>query len=440
MTPDCPLLRVARVTLELTTPLSIGSGLFDPLSDTPLVRDAHGLPMIPSSALSGILSRALAVIGVSTDLFGSLDLPSRLTVSHGHVHGSRNQVIDGRHNIARLREDPILSPLLGHSRPKRDRVRIDHKGVAEQEGKFDRDIVPMGHRFSFELRLWHRAEGDADHATWRSIGSALNLPVTRLGGATRAGLGGFRVITDGWTEVAYDMRKGPPPADLKPCLADPLPGSVSTTPKDIPLPAGWQTRVLKLSALDFWRIGQGEPLPGHLEKPADLLPLTESVVIWKTAGGSLETRLVIPASGIKGALRHRTAFHQACLRLADPAALEPEACLVALFGEAHGDATGQAGRIYLDDIYLPIPKVEARTIMAHNVIDRHTQATLNLFSEELLSGQTFEVTIWIAPDPLLTAFDEALADLAECRLGLGAGGRSGHGYFEAQPASESDDE
>ena len=174
MTREFPILYLARVLIEARTPLSVGTGNADGVFDTSLVRDANDLPAIPATSLAGVL-RALYAHTFGQDathsLFGysstsgannqALAFPSRVVISWGALLDSHGRAADGIiFETERMSTDPLYSIV---QRQKdlpvhRNRVRLNHRGTAMDTGKFDLSILPAGHRFAFELRLWAKAE------------------------------------------------------------------------------------------------------------------------------------------------------------------------------------------------------------------------------------------------------------------------------------------
>lgn len=446
MIPDLPYVHFARVTLENTTPLSIGTGRGDGLQDTLIVLDANGLPALPGSSVAGVLRH------LSEDCFhdeaaatnrlfgfaGKTSQASRLEVSWGHIHSRDNIPVDGLLNKD-ICDDPILKPLLKQPLPMRDGVRIDHRGVASDEGKFDRSYLPPGYRFSFDVTLWDEAAS----ADWAKLLGLINSPLFRLGGATRRGFGAFNVVSLRGGE--FDLRKD---NDLKHYSA--ITASLAQSAqalKGIPTQAAkqtWHEITIPLTAEDGgFRFGSGGTSLGNpSSKAADALPLSEQRIEWKKDRAQIVPRraVVIPASGVKGALAHRIAFHYNRLEGKfenDATVGEDNPAVRELFGYAKDKKDSRAGKIWMDDIYLAVPKNVVKTQM-HNSIDRFTGGVRGgaLFSEEIVHAQSFELKLCIAgarfERNVLEALKLGLHDLTEGRLALGASSAKGHGYFEGK--------
>jgi CRISPR/Cas system CSM-associated protein Csm3 (group 7 of RAMP superfamily) len=478
---DRHVLHLARFVLEARTALSIGTGGADGVYDHPIVRDANGLPLIPGTSLAGVL-RHLWIMDrggketAANHLFGfqrrDRGDPSRLEVSACALHDSQGRPVEGLllgdAGRKRIADDLLKRALATRDDPRfRDRVRIGHRGVTIQTGKFDRGVLIAGYRFSGELRLWSHA---AEAPDWQMLLALLADPRLRLGGGTRAGLGAFKLIKlhtarfdlKQQEQVAAFARLGVSLADTKGLAEIPvnkLPGS----------PAPVSTLKIALDPRDFWRIGQGDQPLVRRDRVPDLLPKQEPMVTWDAAGrGSIGTRYaLVPGSSVKGALAHRTAFHWNVLNGITVEKLIEEQGLTklaewdksmdcdgvrALFGYAKDkdravgtageptEPTGQAGHLLIDDASVTVTDNQVQT-MIHNSIDRFTGGVRNrmLFTEELIYKRPFNLVITLLPGAeridaqARQAFAQALRDLCEGHLALGAGTTKGHGAFAGTP-------
>ncbi len=473
-------LHLARVLVECESPLSIGTGASDGVFDVALVRDANGLPAVPGSSLAGVLRHACAARdpGLAEEIFGfqrpraeagegPAGRASRLHVSWGCIVDGGGRAVEGLllgEAARRIDDDELLrlARATAEDPVYRDRVRLGHRGAADGRGKFDRSVLPAGYRFAFELSLWS-ARGD--DPAWELLLALLCDPLLRLGGGTRAGLGALRVVR--LHEGRFDLASA---AGRERFLAlgrgiDDLEGLDERRPEPPRAGDGVRRLRLRLRPRAGWRVGEGEEsLVQALEgrrggKPPDNRLLVERRVEWDDAGRGRfgEPRLLLPASGLKGALAHRIAFHDHRLR-GEWAEDMPEeriagydkgrdsAAVRELFGYAHGDAAdaaGRAGRVLVDDAWCPVSR-EALVRMMHNSIDRFTGGVRRhiLFEEELAWGGTLELGIavlgWDRLDPLTRrAFDLALADLLEGRLAVGGGTGKGHGLLDGEILEDS---
>ena len=502
-----PVFHVVRITVEAETALSIASGQANGVFDTNLVMDANDLPAIPGSALAGVLrslyraeyddeSKAEAssdqasnqLFGFQSTKKGDVDesCPSRLMVSWGCIQNSQGKAIQGL-CLDQQDEDPSNDAILKTAMKLtdspifRDRVKLSHKGVSANTGKFDRAVLPAGYRFTFELSMW--ADEETPQA-WKNILGLLRHPLFRLGGMTRAGLGKLKVITA--HQFVADLKSESGRANfakLSRNLNDLNVFSLVDIP-EVKDSNAFVTATISLKPNSYWRIG-GDNIPYHKtnEKPADLLPKFEERVIWsekgQASGGA--KKLLVPASSVKGALSHRIAFHSNRLNgvWADDVLSAADAdydksdnsdAVRTLFGYANdnkqrdGKSTGQAGFVLIDDAYRDFSAEKLQVIM-HNSIDRFSGSVRDrmLFSEEMIWGEGVEIQLTIkktlkperdnkesdlATNQATTdeerllrtrqALSFALDDLCNGRLALGAGVSKGHGLFTGEVAWSDD--
>lgn len=441
---------LSRIVIETVTPLSVSTGTPDNVFDTALVRDANGLPVIPGSALAGVLRHLWwDQYGEASadELFGyqkrDQGQSSHLAVSWAAMLDSQGKTAEGllMGTDAKRLQDPLYASVLAQiDEPVfRDRVRLTQKGAAADTGKFDRAVLPAGHRFALELRLWSSPEDSAD--TWERLLGLFEHPGFRLGGATRSGLGKIRVSSAHTRR--FDMTKNEDIVAFR-VLGRDLGDSrgleaVSVQTRE----QGWLSGILQLDAMGLWRIGQGDkPLDTSRDKPADLLPRVEERIQWSNGIGQRQPAFaLLPASSLKGALAHRMAFH--VRRLSGQWANEentderPDA-LAGLLGEVKDKETkGRAGVLYLDDAYLPTDSVQIARLM-HNAIDRFVGGVRDrvLYEEESLLGGKVKVNISLDMNRfddkqgvVRKAFKAALDDLCQGRLGLGSRTTTGNGFF-----------
>ena len=445
---------VLRAVIQFTAPFLIGAGREGDIADAVFVADANGLPAIPGSSLAGVLRSAFRAAGHGANeedlLFGyqngKAGAGSKLTVSWGCIHDSHNRPVEGIVKPQDL-DDPVLAKAM--SPMIRDHVRISHRGASDAEGhgKFDEQAVCAGHRFTFELEL----RGDkTDQSLWNKLLAVVADPALRLGGKTRRGFGVF--VFDSVKSRVYDLhcdfdayRQHPVSLALpSPCLPDlsKMPAAAEFAPDSIRL---------TLKPHGYWMFGGGYDLP-DVPGEADMAPVRDCRVEWKdNAGRIVEDLLVIPATGLKGALAHRVAFHYNALTgvFADSLAEKRPEDVTAqnnlavreLFGYCKGkqedgaEETGQRGRVLLNDLYL---SAESPSQLVHHVgIDRFTGGARDqvLFCERpLWQGEPLEVTIQVVDARKLEgksrqALRLAVQDLTEGRLQVGAGAGRGLGYF-----------
>jgi len=152
----------ARILLEATTPLRIGTGETGLITDELVATDANGLPVIPGTALAGVLRHSFDDNEKIKKIFGYQEKNkgegSRLIISNAHFVGKNGEVIDGLTDIDYNDEFYKRFKLL----PMRDHTKINDKGVADSEkhAKFDEQIVYKGCRFVFDLEFKSEKKSD----------------------------------------------------------------------------------------------------------------------------------------------------------------------------------------------------------------------------------------------------------------------------------------
>lgn len=457
---------LARIVIEARSPFLIGIEGGDGLHDALFTTDANGLPAIPGESLAGILRHALAegadpaTADRCREAFGyqdgELGDSSAVEISWAQVHDKNDQPVPFR---GASTNDEVLAFLAAGV--FRDHVRLNRNGVAEDGGKFDELIVPAGARFTFEVRILERA-----NLTVAELVQLFNRPDLTLGRAGRRGLGRFRVVRvdhrkfdltkpddrKAWETFPVGLHQVVPKAYLR---------SLPVTSSDVPT-QGWAAGVLELTPKGTWYVG-GTIDPGlatrkrkdESDKPPDRYPMAERFISWNynRAQVSERPRWLLPASSLKGALRHRVAFHaRVAAREFAPAASGSTASItdhpteVFWFGVARN--AGQAsdwdrgsdappGRLLLEDGHLEMSATPDKDIQAfdHVSIDRFTQGPMDgrLFDESALHRPADRIKIPFAIDTRgatpdqRAALDAALRDLCEGRLWLGAAGSRGHG-------------
>jgi CRISPR/Cas system CMR subunit Cmr4 (Cas7 group RAMP superfamily) len=470
-----PVATVWRLVLEAATPLSLATGHGDGERDTVLASDANGLPFVPASSVAGVLRSLVrgARPAVEASLFGELaptdterGRMSRLEISHAHLHDSHDRPVTGLHATI---DDPLLRPLLHRRNAQRQRVRIGHRGAADDGGLFDRSVLPAGHRFTVEWVLWSH---DDDPEEARLLDALLADGWLRVGGLTRAGLGMLRCVRGrtrrfdlrreddlaAWSALPHDLGE---PADA--VLTVPWPAVDASA---APLQALRRLR-LALHPESGFRFGGGvQSLQRNGEsRPNADWAMSERRVVWQGGRGRLADapQALVPATGVKGALSHRVAFH--AHRLAGEWASAGRlqgydkalhcSAVRRLFGSAgdeRGDDEARAGVLGFADHWLvvaPAGDGEGGSVRAqvrmHNHIDRFTGGVRNrlLFGTEDLYAfdpsapvLTLDITLderrfraGGGTDADLHALALAVADLCEGRLALGADAAGGLGFF-----------
>ncbi len=426
----------ARILVEAATPLKIGTGEQGLNIDERVATDANGLPLIPGTALAGVLRHAFRDQDKVKDIFGFQERKkgagSRLSVSSAHFVGREGEVIDGP-AIIDFKNDTFYS--MFRKMAVRDHVCIDHRGVAGDTGKFDSQLVYKGCRFVFDLEL-KGAEDDGE--VWSRLLKLLHSPLFRLGGGTRKGFGELSVKAI--DEDVYNLREDSARYMARSAR---LTVPVGTRSKDkADADEGIIVYNISLRPDDFFIFSAG-----YGDNDVDSVSKKEPVITWENGRPSFSAeKLLIPASSVKGALSHRTAFHYNRLNgiYADKLDTnnfkqhigENNKAVKEIFGCASDivENKGQRGRIILSDVYI---ESYTEKIFNHVAIDRFTGGAIDgaLFDEKVVHTKE-EITFKIIVEKkafydkkVKEAFERAIKDMTTGMLPLGGSVMRGHGCF-----------
>ena len=326
--------------------------------------------------------------------------------------------------------------------PIRDHVAIGANGAAKDAGKFDEEVVFKGTRFKFSLEL----AGTKDE--FERILNLLSDPTLRLGSGSSKGFGSLEILEIKWGEFELyeytsslnDNPHGLSDFDLK--------GEINEK---------FIKYELKISPDDFFMFGSG-----FGDKDTDQTPVLESVIDYKNERLS-KRKILIPASSVKGALSHRTAFYfnKINKQFSEKAKVGNENQAVReIFGyEKSKTENGAKGKILLSDCFLDYDEVKDTKVFEHVSIDRFTGGAIDaaLFQEKAIAQRNnFEIEVEIEPDKTdkkgkkrsgfcveilvksnvskasLDAFEAALNDVIKGHLPLGGATTKGYGFFKGE--------
>lgn len=430
---------LARLIVEAKTPLSIGTGIGDVTTDSLVARDVNGLPYIPGSTIAGVI-RSQMKVDEESELWGYQSRKkgkgAEIIFTEAKIIDSKNNVVDGVIDTDHARRDPLLHEYMDLL-PIRQHVRINESGVASKGGKFDEQIVYKGTRFCFEMEI---VADSQDEQPMLNILEAISSRSFRLGGGTRKGFGRIEVVSLKTKTLNLKTQ-----TDLELYLNKPASLSEGTEwwshingkqvlAKD---DSGYVKYRLEISRpQDFFMFGSGF---GSDNGDADKTPVKESIV--KDLGMDKD-RMLIPATSVKGALRHRVAFHYnkktgqyfgktgATIASDNPA-------VKALFG--YQDKEQHKGNVFISDVF---EKPTKGVLATHVSIDRFTGGAKNgaLFTEQTDygKGKMFFIEIDVnktafvndsEESPIQKALEEALIDICKGQLPLGGSVNRGNGIF-----------
>lgn len=444
---------IVRLTVEAATPLAVGTGKgSDILTDAPVAKDVNGLPYIPATSIAGVLRHAMGYVDNKTDgnPFGYIDGADNDDSGHGSdiiftdavMVGKEGKALDGIQDIEW--EDEFYRAF--QDLPIRQHVRIDHKGTAENNGKFDNEVVYKGTRFVFEIELVSDNDNDNDNHIEKAI-EHLRYCTLRIGGGTRKGYGKLNVVK--CQQASLDLGK---PEDLEKylkkssSLAEEWAGFTKISEIESLDDSKWTHYQLKLKPLDFFMFGSGMG-----DSDADNVYVSELVV---SQGESIDNNkhVLIPGSSVKGAIAHRTAYHYNKIKGNFAGKQNPKEitgsnneAVAAIFGEKKSDNTFTRGRLLIDDVIKGQAEPKSKPFF-HNKIDQFTGGTMDgaLFQEKVIYDKDTEYTFDIyvensalADDDIKKAFVQSLRDICTGLLPLGGITNRGNGIFTGT-ATEND--
>ena len=295
--------------MEAKTPLAVGNGEKDIMSDALVAKDVNGLPYIPGTSIAGVVrhmigeENAKSFLGYQNINKKSDGEGSKIIFSDAKILNSKSEIVDG------LNQEVFGDSLLKHYQelPIRQHTRIGSNGTVVGTGKFDEQICFAGTRFCFEIEMVAE-ENDSD-ANFKLALKKIHNKTFRIGGGTRSGFGKIEV-SKLYTKT-LDLKK---PEDLKLYLAKnsnlslEWNGWVEETIAEEKLnPNEWDTIEFNIHARDFFLFGSGF---GDVDGEADMTPVKGAIVVWDNKNGTLKgSQVLIPATSLKGALAHRIAFH-----------------------------------------------------------------------------------------------------------------------------------
>lgn len=423
---------VARIIMEAATPIKVGNGEKNIMTDAEVATDVNGLPYIPGTTLAGVIRNTLKTEKISV-FWGYQD---RDKGRGSEIIFTDAKMIDGDGNVIEgIQKIDWSNDFYRHYKalPIRQHVRIDHKGVADKAGKFDEQIVIKGTRFCFEIEAVSKDEKNKE--SFENALKALKSATFRIGGGTRKGFGEMKIISI--TKRAYDFCN---PNDLDDYInkssslnAD-FDGSLFAVSDDSD--SQWIKYELTLRPDSFFLFGSG-----FGDDEADMTPVKSKYVKWDSNKGTIEENaILIPSTSLKGAIAHRTAYHynKQNNRFAEDEELETylsnNVSIKDLFGIAgKGSDDIRRGNVIFSDI---IEKAEVSDkILNHVAIDRFTGGAIEgaLFSEKATyaKGKEFSTTIYVNESckEHLVYLEEALKDICKGLLPLGGGVGRGNGIF-----------
>ncbi len=450
---------IARVVVEATTPIAVGSGEKDIMTDARVIKDVNGLPYIPATSVAGVLRHAMGESDEDnkSEMWGyqmkKEGAGSRIIFTNANIVDADGTVVDG------LMEKKSSFLQQFDTLPIRQHARIGHKGTTEKGGKFDEEVVYKGTRFCFEIEMVDK-EGAKGRDYFICLLKTIRSKNLRMGGGTRSGFGELKVVNSKErTLVLSNSSELEAYINKSSSLADDSFWKGCDEFNDESTNANFIDDMLILTPEDFFLFGSGMG-----DEDADMTPVSESFIKWENdkKGVFLDNNVLIPGASVKGALAHRVAFHYNKLTGVFADNLESKDfdkhigkendAVRILFG-SEGDKKGNGascGNVFISDV---IQQKHNEKILNHVAIDRFTGGAIDgaLFNEKVSDerGQKFELKVSvdtagvkkaltsdaeaakeIKATLIYQALENALDDICNGMLPLGGGVNRGNGVFE----------
>lgn len=434
---------LARVVVEAATPLAVGTGDKDVLTDALVARDLNGLPYIPGSSIAGVLRHSIGDNNDKDSIFGFQERDkgrgSRIIFTDAVLIDANGEAQDG---LKTTKKSDFLSNY--DALPIRQHVRINHLGSAADKGKFDEQIVYQGSRFVFEMEM---VDNGNNESRFLEVLDNIYTQLFRLGGGTRCGFGAMKVV-----DIKYRSLNLSNSEDLdlylskSSSLKQMWKGYEPYSSRDKEVHS-WHEYILELKPLDFFLFSSG-----FNDDDADTTPVTESYVTWSGNNGEghfVHDGVLIPATSFKGALAHRVAYHWNKINKLyaednNGKVEDKNDAVVKLFGSSGSNSEVIIrGNVLLSDVILnpsanDRDKLKDNKILNHVTIDRITGGTIagHLFTEKVTHRpqQSFKETLYVNAEVLRDenikqALERSLQDICDGLLPLGGGTNRGHGIF-----------
>lgn len=448
---------IVRIVIEANTPIAVGTGEKDFITDSLVIKDLNGMPYIPGTSIAGVMrhaigeERAKSFFGFNDNKNPENSIGSQIIFSNAIMLGENGEVLDG------IKDIDFTNDFYSRfkSMPIRQHNRINHRGTVTDKGKFDEQIVYKGVRFCFEIE---KSAIDADDMDLEDLVNALFTTNFRIGSGTRSGFGELGVVSckiaslnlkDGNHLRAYLDKSSSLEFQLfwdQEFVRD----FVSTNKINHSL----KEYELKLKANDFFLFGAG-----FGNDDADMISVRESMVVWnqKNEASFKDDYVLFPASSVKGALSHRVAYHYNKIKGVFADSMPPEDYSKYLGGNNKAvkllfgfeglnsgnkiiDNSKKRGNVFFSDVFID-GELFKEKVFNHVAIDQFTGGGIDgvLFQELVLFGGDALITIKVVLDKseiydneIETALELALKDIASGMLSLGGGVNRGHGSFEGE--------
>lgn len=338
---------ILTADLELASPLLIGTGENDNLTDTLVLKNKNGMPFIPGTSLAGVLKT----------------MDSSLEKYFGVFTGKKNSKDESQSTyvVSDIELDRDVCVI-------RDSVRIDAEtGVAAKQGKFDYEAVERGAKGKVKIaafiRGWQKDEAEAIKAGLEELGTFLQNEVF-IGAHTRRGFG--KIVCKNVFIDDYDFTKAeavkawilgkPAPCRKAVKKADVYAGGNFVMDVEAAIRGSLMVRTSDFKKEDYAKI---------INKDTK----TENKKVSKIDNVQMKSGndYVIPGSSVRGVLRKQALKIMRVLG-------KDEAQLDKLFGYSENKES-QRGRVITEEVYFKQGVKSFKQV--RNKIDRFTCSTID---------------------------------------------------------------
>lgn len=423
---------LARIVVEATTPLAVGSGEKSILSDNLVAKDVNGLPYIPATAIASVL-RHLIGEESARDFFGNPNknslTGSKIIFTEAKLLGKVGKPLDGLQTEIDVNDEYYCYYF---NLPIRQHASINELGSVKDTGKFDEQIVYKGSRFCFEVEM---LSGKEESEQFQQVLNNIHSSSFKLGSGTNCGFGELKVVSCKTKSLNMDNAE-----DRAFYAAKSSNLSVDWNGNEVRVERQKDNGIvyeLSLRPDDFFLFGSG-----FGDDDADMTPVKENILTWNDDIPSFSTQQVlIPATSVKGAIAHRTAYYYNKVKgyfVGDGHAKvgNENTAVRELFGYADDKGESRKGKVAISDVYIGWGTNEK--VVPHVAIDRFTGSAIDgaLYSEKVTYGKNVTVKLKVScleadySDKVLPALEQSLIDICKGLLPLGGGVNRGNGTFK----------
>ncbi|MEQ8171936.1 MAG: RAMP superfamily CRISPR-associated protein [Candidatus Eremiobacterota bacterium] len=326
---------VLKGIIELLSPTLTGSGDND-FSDIDVLVDSDGKPLIPATSFTGVLKHYLKIKDHKKELEDFWGYTTKTT---------------GKQSALRCSD---LNCISNYNLSVRDGIRIDNKkGIVEDKGKYDYEIIDPGARFSLTMEVDYTEDTESFvKGMVATIYTELENHRVRVGAKTNNGLGKIKLSDRKIYDFNFSDKKDNKDNVIKWLKKDfSSPSSFSVQPFEI------ERKVFTIDAT--FDIKSSLLIRSYSSDPAE----ADSVHIMSG------DKHVIPGSSLKGAIRARA--ERIVKTLSKDTSLLTE--LFGIVDDKNRSKKSKRGRIRVEEVVLPRFISEINTRIK---IDRFTGGTI----------------------------------------------------------------